>query len=282
MDYDRTEQAEEIVQKIRDEIGEKPETINLSIKPELASALGERHDNILQYDKREKLPLPVDSDTLSDNEIKYEHNEQAEELVQETPDEIGEEFEITNLICNWESYNQQERASPVGETCDNVLQYQEREKSPLDVEFTETISQDQDDSEQRNQNGHNIELSQGTMGTNVEELEMHGPSVRLHPLQTSTDSFNWHEYDDNDGIGSDEGVDVISNENEHEWYQETLRSDFQEYHEEWYDNVMEDATESWFGGISYLEAALVDRSNAFHSSDDDNSRKVELGELTNR
>nr|GFD50749.1 hypothetical protein [Tanacetum cinerariifolium] len=63
--------------------------------------------------------------------------------------------------------------------------------------------------------------------------------------------------------------------------QETIRSDFQESLEESYDNV-DDTTESWFGGTSYLEAALAGRSNVFYSPDDGNGSRVELRELTSR
>ncbi|KAJ9559286.1 hypothetical protein OSB04_013900, partial [Centaurea solstitialis] len=222
-----------------------------------------------------------DSDTSSDNDMV----EQAEEI--------------------WLGGLQQsqEFATPVEERHESV-------ELPLTVELTETRSQDLNHSVETNQNVYHTELSPGTSGSeciahvslpevdevmfsqsNAEELERHEASVRLHPLQTSTDSFNWQEVstqaeDDDEGgwhhlthIDSD----VNLNENEHGWYQETIGSDLQESHEEWYDNTLEDTTESWFVGNSYQEAAPVGRSYAFYSSDDDNgSSRFELGELTSR
>ncbi|XP_024984217.1 uncharacterized protein LOC112520148 [Cynara cardunculus var. scolymus] len=252
---------------------------------------------------------PSDSDTSSDNDM----IEQADEIVQEIPDEIGEEFETTNLASGWEACNPQEFATSVGERHENILQYEESEELPL----TETRSQDHDGSVETNQNIYHSELSRGTLGTeciahgplpevdevmlgqsNVEELEIHEAPVCLHPLQTSTDSFNWQEvstqaeeWKESSTEDDDEGgwhhltridSDVNLNDNEDGWYQETVGSDFQELHEEWYDNTLEDSTESWFVGNSYQEAAPVGGSYAFYLSDDDNGSRFELGELTSR
>lgn len=264
------EQAEEIVHDMPTGNGGEFETTNLTEDwesqnlVELASLLtvGEAHHD-------------YDSDTSSDHDMQYV--QQAEE-VHDMPNGNDEESETTNLTIDWESQNLLEFTSPltVGETHESILEFEERDRLPLTVEFTETISPD---SVEGNHSIYDIDLSQGTLDTaHVEQLEIHKPSLHLHALQTSTNNFNWQQvstqadelHEDDDGGGG--------------WYQETLRSDFQESHEEWYDNLVGDSTETWMGGNSYLEAALVSRNNEYYSSgDNDNSScRFELRELTSR
>lgn len=201
----------------------------------------------------------------SDNE----NIEQAEEIIHH---EIPEEFETCN--------------SPVRETQDNIPQYEERDIPPPTIEFTETrIKCLQDDSkEETNQNTCHMELLPQEITSDTEHIT-HVPQVdeivRLHSLQTSTDSLNWkEEWEESDTeeddsewdhltpTESDEGINVNS----------PLRSESQESHEEWYDNVHAETPERWFGGN------YSGRSNAFNWFDDDNDNdnNVELTELTNR
>lgn len=271
-----TGEAEEVVREKPHEIGEQIETTNLncdpkSLNPQGVSPVGERHDALFDSD----------SDASSDNDTRYDLIEEAVEIVEEIPNEIDEEFDTPNLARDLEAQNLHKFVSP-----------QEREKPPLTVEVTETVSQDHDSLE-RNQSNHNIELSQGTSGTEhpendaltevdkvmLNQFQSNKPSVSLPLLRTSTESFNWQEA----STQAEEWQDSVSEyeDDDDGWYQETIRSDFQESLEESYDNV-EDTTESWFGGTSYLEAALAGRSNTLYSSDDGNGSRVELIELTSR
>ncbi|GJW92100.1 hypothetical protein Tco_0169653 [Tanacetum coccineum] len=271
-----TGEAEEVVRGKPDEIGEKIETTNLncepkSLNPQGVSPVGERQE--AQFDS--------DPDTSSDNDTRYNLIEENGEIVEEMPNGIAEEFDTPSLARDLEARNLHKSVSPL-----------ESEKPPLTVEFTETISQDHDSME-RNQSNRNTELSQGTSGTEhpeddaltevdkvmLNQFQSNKPSVSLPLLRTSTDSFNWQET----STQAEEWQDSVTEyeDDDDGWYQETIRSDFQESLEESYDNV-DDTTESWFGGTSYLEAALAGRSNVFYSPDDSNGSRVELRELTSR
>lgn len=277
MTYDRTEQSDKIVEKF--DTTNSVSDLESHNPPEHVSQIGERHYNILQYEERDKLPLTVGptqsySSPSSNKETKHEGSEQSEETVQDIRDEIGEELDTTKLTVDLESCNPQGFSSPLGERHDH------------------------DESVEGNQRHDNVEMSKGTLRTecitpgslpevdevmhghyqfNLAELEINEPSV----IEEEEDDDVWNNFT---RIESGEGVDVNLNENEHESYQETVRSDFQESHEEWFDNdnFLEDTEESWYGGTSYLEAALLDRSITVNASDDDNGRRVELRELTSR
>ncbi|KAM0052691.1 hypothetical protein Hdeb2414_s0007g00251321 [Helianthus debilis subsp. tardiflorus] len=225
-----------------------------------------------------------DSDTSSDNEMNNYDIEQAEEIVQE----------ITNLTCHRESIDLPESSSATGATHDNnILQYEETERPPLTVHYSRHSSQYDTTYE------HNGQVEQ--VGGNFETTNFTSNRESTYPQEyTQTDSDSDTSSDNDmkfDRIDQAEeiihdipNISHIPQESHDDggWYQETVGSDFQESNEEeWYDNgnVAEGPTESWFGGNnSYLEAALVTRSNTFYWSDDDDSgsRVVELRELTNR
>nr|XP_043610802.1 uncharacterized protein LOC122582472 [Erigeron canadensis] len=263
MNYDRIKQADKTVKNVM--------TSTLTSNSESHSSLEYASLETLHHEERQTLPLAVNhaqssSATSSDNRTKYEHIKEAKEIVDKIPDEICEELETNNLTIRWDASNPQIFTSTIDERCDH------------------------DESLERNQSIGNFDLSQGTLGTEctsgpleevygsiVEEQETHESSVIE---DDDDDIYAWHHLN---RIESDEGVDVHLDEHEDGWYQETPRSDFQES-QEWYenDNALEDSTEIWFGGASYLEAALADRSNAYYTSDDDNGRRVELTELSSR
>ncbi|KAK1411941.1 hypothetical protein QVD17_32815 [Tagetes erecta] len=250
-----------------------------------------------------------DSDTSSDNEMNnYDRVEQVEEAIEEIPHDIGENFEITNLRNHWESHNPPEFPSAVGEMHDNnILQCEEREKLPFSVDHSPRS--DQSDSETSFDNDMTNGHTEQAVGEEFEATNFTSNWESTNQQEhTQSDSDSDTSLDNEMRLDHIEQAEEIVNEipnashspqQSHDdggWYQEIVGSDFQESHEdeeeeeeeEWYgnDNAV-DPTESWFGGNnSYLEAALVNRSNAFYWSDDDvddnGSRVVELRELTNR
>ncbi|KAI3683577.1 hypothetical protein L1987_84085 [Smallanthus sonchifolius] len=241
-----------------------------------------------------------DSDTSFDNEINnYDRVEQPQEIVQEMPHEISENFETTNLT----NHNPPEFSSPVGAVHDNnILQYDEREKLPFtDDQSPRGAQSDSDISSNNDMTNEHTEqvVSEEFETTNfTSNWESTNPqectrSESQSDSESDTSSDNDMKFDHVDQ--AEETVHEIPNgphnppelHDDGGWYQETVGSDFQESQEEWYgnDNVVLDPTESWFGGNnSYLETALVSRSNTFYWSDDDDNgnRVVELKELTNR
>ncbi|KAL8263038.1 hypothetical protein R6Q59_024387 [Mikania micrantha] len=271
--YDHVEQAE-VAQETPHGINEKTETFNFTSHrgshntPESPRAVGTMHDNnILQFEGKEKLPFTVDysprvdrsessdSDTSSDNDTAYEHTTQVEAA--------GEIFKTANFT----SINPQECArsdsdtsSEAGMKFNHIDQAEEIvHKIPNPSHNPQECIQSDPDSDASSDNG--MEFDQ------IDQAE---EIVREIP-NAADNSQSLHE---------DGG-----------WYHETTGSDFQEIHEEeWYENDDEnvvDRMESWFGGnSSYLEAALVSRSNTFYWSDDDNddnrSRVDELRVLTSR
>ncbi|XP_076918413.1 uncharacterized protein LOC143578829 [Bidens hawaiensis] len=241
-----------------------------------------------------------DPDTISDNEVSnYDHIEQAEEVVEEIPHEIRENFETTNLTTHRGSHSPPESPSSAGEMHDNnILQYEETKKLPQAVDYSQSDSDTSSDNDMNNEQtehvGENFETNNFTSNwesTNPQECTQTNSDSDSDSDTASDDGMKFNRIDQ-----AEETVHEVPNatgtpqesHDDGEWYQETFGSDFQDLHEEeWYvndnDNVV-DSTESWFGGNnSYLETALV-RSNTFYWFDDgdDGRRVVELRELTNR
>ncbi|KVH90745.1 uncharacterized protein LOC112521474 [Cynara cardunculus var. scolymus] len=260
-------------------------------------------------------PMPdgSQSDTSSNNDMKY-HQENFQEL----PDDIADEFESPNMRSDisgthkvdWEADtcgSSREYSAPAEERHEQGLEDEGRQQQPS-TEFIGIgdIDQDQDQEGlvERSQGVCHIELSQralelecttrGLFQSNWEEPEVREASEHHDPSETNTDSLSWHgsaeewqePLTEDNGIEwhhltnteSDGGLDADSIEHEHEWYQETAVSDFQESHNVWYDNTdtVEDTTESWF-------APQVVRRDAFYTSDDDNNgNRLELRELMSR
>ncbi|KAJ0629969.1 hypothetical protein HanIR_Chr00c02g0903801 [Helianthus annuus] len=221
-----------------------------------------------------------DSDTSADNEMNNYDIEQAEEIVQE----------ITNLTCHRESLDLPESSSATGATHDNnILLYEETERPPLTVNYSRHGSQYDTTYDITNKL---VEILRQPILHPNGNPHIHKNTLRLtltlipHP----DNDMKFDHIDQAEEIVRDiPNISHIPQESLDDggWYQETVGSDFQESNEEWYDNgnVAEGPTESWFGrNNSYLEAALVTRSNTFYWSDDDDSgsRVVELRELTNR
>ncbi|KAI3826439.1 hypothetical protein L1987_00487 [Smallanthus sonchifolius] len=288
--YDRVEQPEEIVQEMPHEISKNFETTNLTSHnpPEFPCAAGAVHDNnILQYEEREKLPFTddqsprgaqSDSDTSSDNDMTNEQTEQV----------VGEEFEITNFTSNWESTNPQECTRSESQS-DSESESESVTSSDNDmtIEQTEQVVGEEFETTNFTSNWESTNPQECTRSESQSDSESES--------DTSSDSDMKFDHTDQAEEIVHEIPDASHNPQESNddggWYQETVGSDFQEsQEEEWYgnDNVVLDPTESWFGGNnSYLEAALVSRSNTFYWLDDDDdddngNRVVELRELTNR
>ncbi|XP_071720465.1 uncharacterized protein [Rutidosis leptorrhynchoides] len=217
-----------------------------------------------------------DSDTSSDSEMSYNRTKQSDKFV--------ECFENTSLTNNSKSHNQPQFTSIV-EKHVNLLQNEER-VPPL------TVSSDHfncDPSSSKNEKKHRVgEESDGKfqevrdeIGEEQDEIgeerdEIVEEQDEIYNIEMSRETLST-EFIRSGHIPEEEDV---NNDDE------TIRSDFQESHEEWFDNdndnILVDPTESWYGRTSYMEAALLDGSNAFDASDDDNGRRVELRELTNR
>ncbi|KAI7745948.1 hypothetical protein M8C21_002650 [Ambrosia artemisiifolia] len=242
-----------------------------------------------------------DSDTSSDNEMNNYDTELTEEIVQEIPHEIGENFETTNLTSHLVSHNPPESPTVRAMHDNNIFQYDETKRLPVTADYSRCGAQSDSDASSDNDTTYEHTEQVEQIGENFETTNFTSNRESTNPqehTQSDSDSdTSSHSDMKSDHIDLDDKiVHEISNashtpqesHDDGEWYQETVGSDFQESHEEeWYDNgsVVEDPTESWFGeNNSYLEAALVTRSNTFYRSDDDDSssRVVELRELTNR
>lgn len=259
-----------------------------------------------RLDNCEPIPDGSQSDTSSDDGMKY-HEENFQELLVD----IVNEFETHNIRSDigethkvdWETDtcgSPREYSPPAEERNERVLEDEGRQQQPP-TEFIETRDKDQQGSMERSQGACHIELSQraselertaqGLFQSNWEELEVHEASDH-HDSETNTDSLSWHgsaeewqepvtedngsEWQHLTNTESDGGLDANSIENEHEWYQETAGSAYQESHDDgWYDNTLEDTTESWF-------SPQVVRTDAFYTSDDDNGNRLELRELMSR
>ncbi|KAK9058629.1 hypothetical protein SSX86_023471 [Deinandra increscens subsp. villosa] len=270
--YDLIEQAGEVVQKMPHEISENLETGNLTNHleshnpPEFPSAAGIMHgNNILQYEEREKLPFKLDYspavnqfdfDTSSDSDMTNEYSEPV----------VGEQFETNNFTLNPESTNPQECAESDSDSVSDT-------SSEIDMKFghidqaEEIIHEIPNASHDLQKRAQSDSDSNSSSDNDLKFDHIHQAEETVHKIPNVSHSAS-----------HDDGG----------WFQETVGSDFLESHEEeWYDNDnVVNRTESWFGGnSSYLEAALVSRSNTFHWSDDDDdngSRVAELTELTNR
>ncbi|KAJ9554710.1 hypothetical protein OSB04_009324 [Centaurea solstitialis] len=236
-----------------------------------------------KLDKYEPSPDGSQSDTSSDSGMKY-----PEENFQELPADIVNESETPSIRNNiggthkidWETDacgSPREYSSPPEERNQQVLDDEERQQKPP-TEFTGTRDQAR-------------RVQRKGVKSNWEELEVHEASDGHDPSETNTDSLSWHgsieelqepvtedngsEWHHLTNAESDGGLDANSIDNEHEWYQETAGSDYQESHDGWYNNTIEDTTESWF-------APQVIRTDAFYASDDDNGNRLELRELMSR
>ncbi|KAI3706436.1 hypothetical protein L6452_24180 [Arctium lappa] len=267
-----------------------------------------RRGFLSRLDNHEPIPDGSQSDTSFNSGMKYH-----EENFQELPVDIINEFETPSIISDiggthkvdWETDtcgSTRENSPPAEERNERVSEDEGRQQQPP-TEFigTRDLDQEQERSTERSQGACHIELSKraselectarGLFQSNWEELEVHEASEHRDPSETNADSLSWHgsaeEWqepvtEDNgsewhhlmntDSVG---GLDANSIENEHEWYQETAGSDYQESHDGWYDNTLEDTTESWL-------APQVVRTDAFYTSDDDNGNRPELRELMSR